>query len=114
MDPEYIAFEILDNNSINDKSVFCLFSQGQLWVDDTEIKREYKNLQPLQSMYEKFKVVMDDNFEKRIDCLGKVTDEATFEFKAFESKGKFQSSKSSSFKKSEPTSFVDVPEVDPA
>ena len=79
-------------------------------MEETEKKREYKNLQPLQKEYEKIQVYMETNFEKRLENLGKVSDQEDFQFelKQVEIKNNKFKSNTSSFKKSEPDSFVSV------
>ena len=37
-DSEYIAYEILDNNPLNDNSIESLYSQAELWIDESQAK----------------------------------------------------------------------------
>ena len=43
-DSEYIAYEILDNNAMNDDSIEAMYSKAELWIDTAQAKMDYPKL----------------------------------------------------------------------
>ena len=71
-DSDYIAYEILDNNPMNEQSVEFLYSAAEVWIEQVEKRLQYPALQSLDEKYQKIKVWFDPEFDKRIQNISSV------------------------------------------
>ena len=62
--PQYIAYEPLNNDPLNDTSVEYLCSQSELWLDQVNKKVEFPNLDKLD--YNSIQISFEPDFESRL------------------------------------------------
>ena len=70
--PNYIAYELLNNDPLNDESVEYLCSQSELWLDQAKKKIECPDLDMLD--YKTIHIWFEPDFESRLQNLFGVED----------------------------------------
>lgn len=66
---KYIAFELLDNDPLNDLSVEGLCSQSEIWHDVAQKVLECQDLDTIVPYYTKIDIQFDEDFGKRLENL---------------------------------------------
>lgn len=64
--PEHIAYELLDNNPLNENTVEALYSEAEEWIARSGEKRKFEQLAPLEQEYQKVKLWFKPDFETRL------------------------------------------------
>jgi hypothetical protein len=62
--PNYIAYELLNNDPLNDESVEHLCSQSELWLDQVKRKIECPDIDALD--YGVIEISFEPDFESRL------------------------------------------------
>ena len=92
-DSEYIAYEILDNNPLNDNSIESLYTNAQSWIENSQNKQTYPKLKPLESQYDNIQIWFEPNFEARLENICQIVDKNKGESFSKESISGFKSKK---------------------
>lgn len=74
--PEYIAYDLLDNNPLNEKSVAHLSTQGEEWIENAIQLRKFEALNSLDKEYDKISVWFEPNFESKLKNIAQVNRKA--------------------------------------
>lgn len=71
--PDYIAYDLLDNNPLNERSVAYLSTKGEEWIENAVQLRKYDSLNFLDKEYNNISVWFEPNFESKLKNIAKVS-----------------------------------------
>ena len=76
MDPEYIAYDILDSNpdNLTSDTVESLYQKIEEWIEESKVILQYDKLKGQEVEYDKVYVYFDNNFEERLTNITQVVD----------------------------------------
>lgn len=70
--PEYIAYELLDNDPLNEDSVAALSTEAEEWIETAIQKRKFETLQFMDKEYDKVSVWFEPNLLDKITNIAYV------------------------------------------
>lgn len=71
MDPEYIAYDILDSNpnKLTSETVESLYQKIEEWIEESKVILQYDKLKEQENEYDKVYIYFDNNFEERLNNI---------------------------------------------
>ena len=72
VNPEYIAYDLLDNDPLQDNTIESIYTITEGWLTEANEKQKCSALEPLERQYDRIIVKFDHDFKGRLDKIADI------------------------------------------